>query len=239
MSIVLQDPRFVVVSAVDTGTDITHRDSENALPGRALCRGVRPLLCDSGLRTLVGGDVVVVVPGDFVGVERGVDDVLDCNGGPIALAKLIGAGRGRHPAPLVGGEGDDIVLLPPVEVPGLTVTADAVALGPAADALIVAAGAAAQDEDFLLAVELVDGLAHKEAVHGVGDGVFVNAGVVDEGTAAEVVSEVAATLVVLAVHEDVVGGGEGFDGAHDDLSQDAAEVGGLFECVVYTDGWVS
>ena len=106
------------------------------------------------------------------------------------------------------GHGEDVVLLPPVEIPGLAIAADAVTLRPFTNALVIAAGTAAHNKDLLLAVELVDCLAYQKRVHCVGGSILVNAGVINKSTTAPVITQVASALVILAMHKYVVCGRE-------------------------------
>lgn len=76
MSIWLQDILLILVIGVDRTTDITNRDSEDTFPRRTVrtraCPGI-----GNGIRGTTGGCVgIIVIAGDIVCVERGVDDVL-------------------------------------------------------------------------------------------------------------------------------------------------------------------
>ena len=93
MSIILQDPVFVVIVGVDSLANIADWDRKDTFPGWALRGGVGPLFGDGRLRALVGGLVVVVVARDDIGIEGGVDDVLDGDGSVVPLSKLVRSGR--------------------------------------------------------------------------------------------------------------------------------------------------
>ncbi len=135
----------------------------------------------------------------------------------------------------MGRGGDDIVLLPIVEIPRFAVAADALVLRSVAnDAVCIAARATAHDEDLLRPVELVDGLADEEGVHGVDEFDLVHAAKVEEQAAFEVGADVSGVVEGVAVHEDVVGRGEPFHRFEDDGSEYPAEIGGFLKCIILT-----
>lgn len=94
---------------------------------------------------------------------------------------------------------DHVVLLPVVQVPGLAVAAHDCFLGAGANTLVIAAGTAAHNEDLLGAVELVDRGADEHVSHGIGDGILVDALVLQKCTAGDVGADVS-VAVALAAH---------------------------------------
>lgn len=152
----------------------------------------------------------------------------------VALPELISTHWRTHPSIARSAQLEPLRLLPPVQIPSFPIATDAALLRPGADALVVAAGAPAHDEDLLGAPEGVDGLAEEHGVHLLDDGDFVNAAEVEEEAILEVGADVAGGLEGVAVHEDVVGADEAFHGLLDDLAEYAAEVGRFLECVVLT-----
>ena len=64
----LQNIFFILIIRINGTTNITDRDGESAFPAGPLSAGVSPLVLQSGLHAVVGGDVVVVVAGYVVGV---------------------------------------------------------------------------------------------------------------------------------------------------------------------------
>jgi hypothetical protein len=76
MAVRLQDILLVLVIGVDCTADITHRDREDTFPRRTLGAGACPGAGNCVRGTISCSFGVVVVAGDVVGVEGGVDDVL-------------------------------------------------------------------------------------------------------------------------------------------------------------------
>lgn len=138
----------------------------------------------------------------------------------------------------MGGCGNHVVLLPVVEVPGLTVAADCRFLRTGSNALVIVAGTTTHDEDLLRAIQLVDGNTNQHVGHGVGDGVLVDAGIGKEGAAGEITADVG-IAVRLAAHELVVGCREGLERVHYNAAQDPAQIGGLFKSIILTISVVS
>lgn len=76
VSVILQDIRLVKVTRPDRVADVAHGDGEGAFPGHALGAGVAPAARQRRFGARRGRAGVVVVFGDVVGVEGGVDYVL-------------------------------------------------------------------------------------------------------------------------------------------------------------------
>ncbi len=72
----LQNKLFTLVMGIDGAADIAHRDCKGALPAGTLGGRICPLAFYSRFDAVNGGDVVVVVAGYVVCVERGIYDVL-------------------------------------------------------------------------------------------------------------------------------------------------------------------
>ena len=119
---------------------------------------------------------------------------------------------------------------PVVQIPRLPVNTRSILLGSRANALIVTASTPAQNEDFLLPIELVDCCANKKGVHSIGDGDYINSWKGDHGSASKVIAEI--TIDVTSVHQDIVGCCEAFDGAHYDLPENFTQVGSFIEGVI-------
>jgi hypothetical protein len=127
--------------------------------------------------------------------------------------------------------GDHIVLLPVIQVPSLAIAANGSFLWSRSNALVVATGTTAHDEDLLCAVQLVDGDTDQHVGHGVGDCVLVDTGVGKEGSTREIAADIG-VAVRLAAHQLVVRSRERLQGVHDDTAKDTAQVSGLFEGVI-------
>ena len=123
MSVILQDIRLVEVIRADRVAHVAHGDSEGTFPGNALGARVAPAAGEGGFGAGRGGAGVVVVFGDGVGVERGVDYILCCllvyllrmerwrgegstncnlDARPVTLTELIATRWHGNPAPLMG-----------------------------------------------------------------------------------------------------------------------------------------
>lgn len=152
MTVWLEDILLQFEVRINRTTNIANRHGEDTLPSSSLRAGIRPSIGDSILGTLTRSVGVVIVTSGVVGIQRRVDDVLHRDSAVIALVKLVGTRWRRDPSPLMRCGGDDIVLLPVVQVPGLAVTANRCFLGTGANTLVVAACAAAHDEDLLRAI---------------------------------------------------------------------------------------
>ena len=71
-----QNRRFVVISRVDGRADIADGDCKGTFPAGTLRARVSPLVLEDGLDSGEGGFIVVIIAGEIVGVERGIDDIL-------------------------------------------------------------------------------------------------------------------------------------------------------------------
>ena len=148
----LQDVPLIVDLAVHGPSNVANRDGKDAFPRCADSARVTPPLLEGVFSAGSGGTAVVIEAGDGVGVEGGVDDVLDGDAGPIALPKLIGSWSEVGPSPFVGVDCQVIDFLPVVEVPCFVVAADHLILRAPPYALVVTTCAAAHNEYFLGAI---------------------------------------------------------------------------------------
>lgn len=219
MTIRLQDILLILIIRIDSSTDITNRYGKHTLPSSTLRTRTGPRIGNGILGAGLRRVGIIIVSSNIVRIKRGIDDILHRDTAVLIRAQLVRAGGTSNPPPLMRGRRDNIILLPIVQVPGLPVTANDCFLRPRADALVIVAGAAAHDEDLLLAVERVYGCADEHAGHGVGDGVFVNAWKVEEGTVGDVAADIG-VAVGFTGHQLIVGCREGFEGVDDDRAQD-------------------
>lgn len=134
--------------------------------------------------------------------------------------------------------GNNVVLLPVVQIPGLAITANSSFLWSRSNALVVAAGTTPHDEDLLCAVQLVDGGTNQHVGHGVGDCILIDPRVGEEGPTREVAADIG-VAIRLAAHQLVVCSRERLQRVHDDAAQDSSQVGGFFEGIILAIRYVS
>lgn len=235
MIVRLQDEVLALQGRTDRPSDIADRDREDALPARALGSRVAPAAGQGVLGAGGGGVGIVGVARHVVGVEGGVDDVRDRDAWVVgAGVELVRPRRRGHPSPLVRGRGHDVVFLPVVEIPRFPVPTDAVILRTGSDALSIATGASAHDEDFLRAPELVDGLTGEKGIHRVDESNLVDAGEGEEEAAFKIGTDIARGFKIVAVHEEVIRGDIGFHRFENDLTQDATKICTFLKGVILT-----
>ena len=127
VAIILEDELSIIEIGSNDCTDIAHRNGKCTFPARALSSGICPLAFECRLCALSSRIRGIIVFGHVVGVEGGIHYILDSDANILALTQLIRPGWWVNPTPLVARSRGNIIFLPIVEVPRLTITTDSAA----------------------------------------------------------------------------------------------------------------